>query len=136
MAIDRVSGVSGVSGASGVGGYGSGGGKLQGVLSKTLEKAFDDLRLAVVQSDGRRGETAHSAISREDLENSVSEINNVLDKVNKRLSFRVHDGSERMMVYVIDNKTNEVVREVPPEKFLDVIARIREFVGLLIDVWL
>ena len=60
----------------------------------------------------------------------------MLDKVNKRLSFRVHDGSERMMVYVIDNKTNEVVREVPPEKFLDVIARIREFVGLLIDVWL
>ena len=48
MAIDRVSGVSGVSGASGVGGYGSGGGKLQGALSKTLEKAFDDLRLAVV----------------------------------------------------------------------------------------
>lgn len=63
------------------------------------------------------------------------ELKEMFEKVNRRLSFRLHEDSERVMVQVIDNRTNEVVREVPPEKFLNTIAKVREFVGILFDDW-
>lgn len=50
-----------------------------------------------------------------------------------RLSFTLHEGSDRMMVRVIDVETGEVVREIPPAEILDTVARIMEFVGLLLD---
>jgi flagellar protein FlaG len=34
---------------------------------------------------------------------------------------------------VIDENTNEVVREIPPEKILDVMASIMELAGLIVD---
>jgi len=34
---------------------------------------------------------------------------------------------------VIDNKTQEVVKELPPTEILEVVARIRQMVGLLLD---
>lgn len=70
---------------------------------------------------------------RDELERARRELNQLLLKVNQRLSFRIHEGSGRMMVHVIDNATNEVVREMPPEVFLDAIAKVREFIGLLFD---
>lgn len=74
-------------------------------------------------------------VTREEIEQATQDLNRMLQHINQRLSFRIHEGSERMIVYVIDNKTNEVVRELPPEKFLDTIAKIREFIGILFDAW-
>ena len=37
------------------------------------------------------------------------------------------------MVKVIDAETNEVIREIPPEKILDLVATIWEMMGLIID---
>lgn len=72
---------------------------------------------------------------RNELQRAKDDLNQLLLKVNQRLSFRIHEGSERMTVQVIDNATNEVVREVPPEAFLDTIAKVREYIGLLFDDW-
>jgi uncharacterized FlaG/YvyC family protein len=37
------------------------------------------------------------------------------------------------MVKVISEKDGKVIREVPPEKFLDLAAKIEEFVGSLFN---
>lgn len=52
---------------------------------------------------------------------------------HKRLRFRVHDETERVMVQVIDGETDEVIREIPPEEVLDLVSRIHELIGLFID---
>jgi len=69
----------------------------------------------------------------EDVKESVKDINEIVKKVKEDLSFEVHDETERMMVKVIDRKTKEVIKELPPEEMLDLSARIHEMVGLLID---
>ena len=38
-----------------------------------------------------------------------------------------------MMVRVVDRSNDEVIREVPPEKVLDLMAELRELVGFLVD---
>jgi flagellar protein FlaG len=37
------------------------------------------------------------------------------------------------MIKVVDNETNEVIREFPPKKILDMIANMMELAGLIVD---
>lgn len=69
----------------------------------------------------------------DDVRESVKDINDIVQKVKEDLSFEIHDETDRMMVKVIDRKTKEVIKELPPEEMLDLSARIHEMVGLLID---
>lgn len=49
------------------------------------------------------------------------------------LQFELHAGSGRMMVKVVDLRTGEVLRVVPPEEVLNTFARIRLLIGLWLD---
>jgi len=52
---------------------------------------------------------------------------------NKGLDFSIHEETERLIVRVIDKETNEVIREIPPEKILDIVAQVDKLLGLIID---
>ncbi|HOM43782.1 MAG TPA: flagellar protein FlaG, partial [Bacillota bacterium] len=47
--------------------------------------------------------------------------------------YSVHDVTKQIMVKVIDNKTQEVIKEFPPEKILDMVAKMWEVAGILVD---
>lgn len=49
------------------------------------------------------------------------------------LKFQVHDKTGDIIVKVIDDNTGEVLREIPPEKILDMIAQFQEIDGTFID---
>lgn len=67
------------------------------------------------------------------LEEGVEELNDTVDALHRDLKFKIHEGSDRMMVEVINLDNNEVIKEIPQKEVLDMIGRIREMVGLLID---
>lgn len=69
----------------------------------------------------------------EELEKGIEEINDTIEALNKDLRFMIHEESDRMMVEVINLDKNEVIKEIPPRELLDMIGRIREMVGLIID---
>ncbi|MFB4165230.1 flagellar protein FlaG [Alteribacillus sp. JSM 102045] len=45
----------------------------------------------------------------------------------------MHEDLDRIYVQVLERETEEVVREIPPEKFLDMVASMLEQVGILVD---
>lgn len=45
----------------------------------------------------------------------------------------VHEATNAVMIKVINKETGEIIREVPPEKTLDVVAKFMEINGILID---
>ncbi|MFP3361912.1 flagellar protein FlaG, partial [Planococcus sp. SIMBA_143] len=47
--------------------------------------------------------------------------------------FELHDKLEKYYVTVVDSETKEVIKEIPPKKFLDMYAQMAEFMGILID---
>jgi len=63
----------------------------------------------------------------------IDEANQALEASNFRLNYRVHDATNMVMVKVIDTQTDEVLREIPPESKLDIVAKIMESAGLLFD---
>jgi len=40
------------------------------------------------------------------------------------------------MVKVVDDETKEVIKEIPPEKLLDLVATIWQIVGLFVDKYI
>lgn len=63
-----------------------------------------------------------------------------IEKANKKLSgvmaefeFSIHEQTKQIMVRVINKDTKEVIREIPPEKTLDMVAHLWEMAGIIVD---
>jgi flagellar protein FlaG len=72
-------------------------------------------------------------ITKEQVENTVRKLNQAVALFNKQLSFVIHEKTEKMMVQIIDKETKEVIKEIPPREILDLEARIKEYLGWLLD---
>ena len=73
-------------------------------------------------------------------ETASSKIKDAVDKVNQktvpsktRCEFAYHEETNRISIKVIDQATEETIKEIPAEETLDMLARIWEFSGLLVD---
>ena len=62
---------------------------------------------------------------------SVEDINK--KAMNSEAVFGIHEGTNRVTIKIVDRSTKEVIKELPPEKTLDMIARVWEIAGLLVD---
>ena len=72
-------------------------------------------------------------ISHEELEKSIEKANQFLLGLNIQFDFKIHEGTGRTVVRLVDKQSEEVVKEIPPEKMLDVIAGIWNMAGIVID---
>ena len=70
---------------------------------------------------------------KDDLKEKINDMNNIMETLDEKLSFKLHDKTETIMTQIIDIKTKEVIKEMPPEEMLDLAAKIHEMVGLIID---
>lgn len=69
---------------------------------------------------------------------SNDQLKKAIEQFNKKLGnseaiFGVHEDTNRVTIKIIDKDTKEVLKELPPEKTLDMIARVWEMAGILID---
>ncbi|MCX7885554.1 MAG: flagellar protein FlaG [Caloramator sp.] len=72
-------------------------------------------------------------IDGKELVNAVERANRVLFKNNTHLQFKIHDATKDVMVKIIDDETGEVLKEIPPEKMLDMVAKLWEIAGIIVD---
>ena len=52
---------------------------------------------------------------------------------NSEAIFGIHDATNRVTIKIVDKETKEVLKEIPPEKTLDMIAKAWELAGILVD---
>lgn len=71
--------------------------------------------------------------SKEELQKKVDEINDYVLGYNAQFSFKVHEGTGRTFVQMIDMQTHDVIKEIPPERMLDVVAGIWDLMGIAVD---
>jgi flagellar protein FlaG len=69
--------------------------------------------------------------SKKDVEDAVKKINNFLKDDKTHAEYTYNEEMKTMMIKVIDEKTKEVILEIPPKKILDMVASMLRQVGLL-----
>lgn len=65
------------------------------------------------------------------LKNAVNEINR--KSSNTEAVFGYHEGTNRVTIKIMDKDTKEVKKEYPAEKTLDMIQKVWEMAGLMVD---
>jgi flagellar protein FlaG len=74
-----------------------------------------------------------NTINEQTVASSVEKANKAISVANKRFEYSVHEETNTIMVKVIDKETDEVIREIPPEKLLDMVAKMWEMAGIIVD---
>ncbi|MCX4343413.1 MAG: flagellar protein FlaG [Kineothrix sp.] len=97
----------------------------------------DPVTVSVVKADGKDGQSAGNQNS-EQQQNSNEKIKKAVEQLNKNMPhseavFGVHDATNRVMIKIVDKDTKEVIKEFPPEETLDMIAKVWELAGIMID---
>lgn len=67
------------------------------------------------------------------LGEKVEQLNQTAQLFNKKLHFEIHEETQRIMVQVMYADSGEVIREIPPQRILDLLARIEQELGILLD---
>ena len=72
-------------------------------------------------------------INKEELVEMNAALNKFLQIINSDIQFALHEKTQRLMVQVVDVKEQKVLREFPAHELLDTMAKIREYVGAILD---
>lgn len=81
-------------------------------------------------SQEREGQASQQATS-EQIKKAVEQLNKSM--THSEAIFGIHEKTNRVTIKIVDKDTKEVIRELPPEKTLDMIAKVWELAGLLVD---
>ncbi len=54
-------------------------------------------------------------------------------KSNAEAVFGIHDKTNRVTIKMVDKETKEVIKEFPPDETLDMIAKVWEIAGIMVD---
>lgn len=95
-------------------------------------------------NNGQPGQQQDRGAVQTDQEVAPDKIKAAVDDLNKtvkqaspmhhtQLSFKYHEDTNRISITVTDSDTDEVIREIPPEKTLDMLAKAWGMAGLLVD---
>lgn len=74
-----------------------------------------------------------SEITQDELKETVEKANQFLLGLKTQFDFKIHEGTGRTVVRLIDKQTHEVVKEIPPEKMLDILESVWDSAGILVD---
>ena len=85
------------------------------------------------QKDDLAPEKRREEINKDEVEAALKDNEKIERFVKKGFNFNVHEATDRIWVEIVDQRENEVLKEIPPEKVLDMIAGIKEAAGLIID---
>ncbi len=68
-----------------------------------------------------------------ELIKAIEKANKTLKGANTNFQFSIHEATRAIMVKIINSETQEVIRELPPEKILDMVAKMWEMAGIFVD---
>lgn len=70
-------------------------------------------------------------LSREEIEQTVSEVSNFVQNIQRNLLFSVDDDSGETVIKVTDMETDDVIRQIPSEEVLQLQQYIKDASGIL-----
>ncbi|WP_423189135.1 flagellar protein FlaG [Alkalibacterium sp. f15] len=89
--------------------------------------------IKAVEAIDTSSDSLESEMNKDQLEKIAVDAKAAMQRINAQLTFRIHEGTGRTLVQLVERETNEVIREIPPEKMLDVIAGIWRWSGITVD---
>ena len=94
--------------------------------------------IAVVENAAAKGNADYQD-NKEDQQTTPEQLKKAVEQLkkgqleNSEAVFGFHEATNRVTIKIVDKKTKEVIKELPPEKTLDMIAKVWEMAGLFVN---
>jgi flagellar protein FlaG len=96
--------------------------------SKLLQAVKNGVELSKLERQG-----VSIPFGDEQLIKAIDKAVKALQGPTTTLEMSVHEKTHQILVKVLNKETGELIREIPPEKTLDLVANMMEIAGILID---
>lgn len=84
-----------------------------------------------LQEEGETMQQENTAAQNVQVKKAVEDLNRQMkDSV---AVFGIHEKTNRVTIKIVDKSTEKVIKEFPPEETLDMIAKVWEVAGILVD---
>lgn len=95
--------------------------------------------VSAARTDQERGGAAqeepahHEPLTEEQTAYITEQLNEIMRNINVDLQFQYHKEVNFMSVRMLDKKTGEVLREVPPEAMVEHMIKVHDWIGAFLD---
>jgi len=95
--------------------------------------------VSAAHTDQERGVSAqeepahHEPLTEEQTAYITEQLNEIMRNINVDLQFQYHKEVNFMSVRMLDKKTGEVLREVPPEAMVEHMIKVHDWIGAFLD---
>lgn len=92
----------------------------------------------VAESAGEGASNGQQSSNEEFIDKNNEKVKKAVSEISKNMNnsiaqFGIHEDTNRITIKIVDKDTKEVIKELPPEKTLDMIAKAWELAGLMVD---
>ncbi|WP_188206703.1 flagellar protein FlaG [Alkalibacillus aidingensis] len=103
-----------------------------GEQSSEQVKAKPKLQAMNQEAEGHK-KYENIELSKERAGELVDGLNEFLEPADTAIRYELHDKLDRYYISIVDTESDEIVKEIPPERLLDVYAAMAEFMGFIVD---
>lgn len=104
----------------------------------TATQSVSEASSVAVRTVSESGEATNQNRGNKEHNPSEATIDDAVKSANRRMEhtrceYSYHKETNRVSIKVINEDTDEVIREIPPEKSLDMLQKMWEMAGILVD---
>ncbi|SDB38038.1 flagellar protein FlaG [Pseudobutyrivibrio sp. YE44] len=99
--------------------------------AKEMRASEPEYRVPNYSTEQQAEEEEGKAQPTSSLKEAISKINSA--QGNAEAVFGIHEGTNRVMIKMVDKQTRKVIKEFPAEETLDLIAKAWELAGIMVD---
>lgn len=97
----------------------------------------DPVTVSIAKANSKNGEDTGNQ-NAEQQQATNEKIKKAVEQLNRNMThseavFGIHDKTNRLTIKIVDKDTKETIKEFPPEETLDMIAKVWELAGIMID---
>lgn len=105
--------------------------------AKTLKNAVasngeKNPQMEITENEEKNQEAANG-FNKNTVKNAVEAANGSLKMSHTSAKFKYHEATKQVSIKIIDDETQEVIKEIPPEKSIEMVEKMLELSGILVD---
>ncbi len=102
-------------------------------IEKSSDTLADEILASEMNSHNINLKSGDIKMSEKALIEAIERANKAIIGTKREFEYVKHEVINAFTVKVINSETKEVIREIPPEKILDLVANLMELAGVLVD---
>ncbi|GAB6077958.1 flagellar protein FlaG [Hydrogenobaculum acidophilum] len=86
-----------------------------------------------IQNENKDGQQGITGNLEKQIQKAIEQLTTNLSYLNTHLNITVDKKADSVVIKIIDNKTNQVIKEIPPEYMLRIAEAINNLVGIIVN---